>query len=501
MSYFAKNPFVFLLTTGAVLSVLVRILLGDSSLVSLLAIGVCLACLWVYYRKVRGAGIGAGMHGPDNCYYMGLLFTLVSLIYSLITLFLLKVGGYDVAERTNNLIGSFGIALFSTFAGILCRILLLQQGGAKVQEGGEARLPDPIEIMPPRPPSPAGRRERPTFHPPPTDDAPQTSEVAKVSWHQAGAWNAGGVDLTEAARKLRLELSQTIADMNVFRDGIVQAADETRAAMAEQAKKAAEEQAKTLSNLSATAIDKLTETVDKISASVHEELAQTMADMSAARNAISQTSDETVQAANRARIAIIQQAEKAAAEHTETLSNLSAATAAKLSNVAHELTDCISGIKNALAGLSDSHAMQAARVDDASQKIASGGEKLADSFAPMVEALQGVIDGLQSANRDAQAVFANYDSLNAKLRQSVSSFNQIQHDIEQSAKGLATSTEQVSRSLVQAAESAPQYAEQFQEMTAALQGEAEKWRSMTEEVRTSLVQAVNRLTAVIKSNS
>lgn len=441
------------------------------------------------------------MHGPDNCYYMGLLFTLVSLIYSLIALFLFNVGGYDVAERTNNLIGSFGIALFSTFAGILFRILLLQQGRAKAQEDAGARSPGSIEILTPRPSS-EGRRERPPALSPATDDASQTSEMAEVSWHRAGAaWNAGDVDLTEAALKLRLALSQTTADMCAFRKSIVQAANETRVAMAEQAKKAAEEQTKTLSNLSATAIGKLTETVDEIAASVHEELAQTMADMNAARNAISRSSDETVQAANRARIDIIQQAEKAAAEHTETLSNLSTVTVAKLSGIVDELTDSIGGIKNALADLSASHAKQAARVDDSSQKITSGGEKLAASFAPMVEALQGVVESLQSTNRDTQAVFANYDSLNAKLRQSVSSFNQIQHEIEQSAKGLAASTEQVSRSLVQAAESAPQYAEQFQEMTAALQRETEKWQSMTEEVRTSLVQAVNKLTEVIKGSS
>lgn len=486
-----------MLTTGAVLSVLVRGLLGDSSLVSLLAIGICVACLLVYYRKVSGAG----MHGPDNCYYMGLLFTLVSLIYSLITLFLLNVGGYDVAERTNNLIGSFGIALFSTFAGILCRILLLQKSSAKAQEDAGARPPDSIEISIPRQPSPQRHRERPpAFHPPPTDDTPQTSDVTEVSWRQA-AWNVGDVDLTEAALKLRMVLNQTITDMNVFRDGIVQAANETRATMAEHAEKAAEEQVKILSNLSATAVAKLTETVDGIAASVHEELAQTMADIGAARNAISQTTAETVQAASRARTAIIQQAEKAAAEQTENLSALSAATAAKLSGVVDELTDSIGGIKNALADLSASHAEQVGRIVDSSQKITSGGEELAASFAPMMDALQGVIDGLQSSNRNAQAVFANYDSLNTKLQQTVSSFEQIQDEIEKSAKGLAGSSEQFSRSLVQAAEAAPQYAEQFQESITALQKESEKWQTMTEEVRTSLVQAVKRLTEVIKGNS
>lgn len=64
----------------------------------------------------------------DDLYYLGLLFTLASLTYSLIRLFILDGEGSDSGRtyesRTNELIGSFGIALLSTIVGILARIML-----------------------------------------------------------------------------------------------------------------------------------------------------------------------------------------------------------------------------------------------------------------------------------------------------------------------------------------------------------------------------------------
>ena len=59
----------------------------------------------------------------DNLYYLGLLFTLLSLILALIQLFVLNAEG-EVDERAYQLIGNFGIALVSTVAGIVARILL-----------------------------------------------------------------------------------------------------------------------------------------------------------------------------------------------------------------------------------------------------------------------------------------------------------------------------------------------------------------------------------------
>ena len=75
---------------------------------------------WYYYRS----GVKDLLRAGDELYYLGLLFTLVSLSYALISLFIINPNAVDLEQRTNDLIGSFGIALGSTIVGILARILL-----------------------------------------------------------------------------------------------------------------------------------------------------------------------------------------------------------------------------------------------------------------------------------------------------------------------------------------------------------------------------------------
>ncbi len=77
--------------------------------------------LGFYYwknRKLRNL-----LYGGDDLYYLGLLFTLVSLIYTLVAVFT-YLSDSEVAQRTQLLIENFGIALISTVAGILGRIIL-----------------------------------------------------------------------------------------------------------------------------------------------------------------------------------------------------------------------------------------------------------------------------------------------------------------------------------------------------------------------------------------
>ena len=83
----------------------------------------------------------------DDLYYLGLLFTLVSLIYTLIALFILGGAG-DTAAHTHELIGSFGIALFSTVAGILGRVILHSMR-EQPDNGRDYNRPDPSPDPPP----------------------------------------------------------------------------------------------------------------------------------------------------------------------------------------------------------------------------------------------------------------------------------------------------------------------------------------------------------------
>lgn len=108
---------------GLVLIVGLRTLvsgLPGASLAALVAVGIIVIVGWRYHRAFNNAE--DRQVAGDNLYYLGLLFTLISLILALLQLFVLDTQA-DVNDRANELIGNFSVALFSTVAGIFARIL------------------------------------------------------------------------------------------------------------------------------------------------------------------------------------------------------------------------------------------------------------------------------------------------------------------------------------------------------------------------------------------
>ena len=106
---------------GLVLIVGVRLIapsLGGATIAAVLAVVVVAGLGTCYYRDDKRDRGRAG----DDLYYLGLLFTLCSLIHTLVALFGADAGA--TPSRIEQLIGNFGIALVSTVAGILGRILL-----------------------------------------------------------------------------------------------------------------------------------------------------------------------------------------------------------------------------------------------------------------------------------------------------------------------------------------------------------------------------------------
>lgn len=97
----------------------------------LLAAALGVALMWWYSRgETRDRPREEWSRLGDEVYYLGLLFTLTSLCAALVTLFLLGSVGDDVAVRIDHMIGSFGIALLTTMAGIVLRTVLQQPGVA-----------------------------------------------------------------------------------------------------------------------------------------------------------------------------------------------------------------------------------------------------------------------------------------------------------------------------------------------------------------------------------
>ena len=81
--------------------------------------------MWLYQanqRRVRPVSEQSRL--GDEVYYLGLLYTLTSLCAALISLFLVFGGERTLEGRTNEMIGSFGIALVTTMAGIVMRVNL-----------------------------------------------------------------------------------------------------------------------------------------------------------------------------------------------------------------------------------------------------------------------------------------------------------------------------------------------------------------------------------------
>lgn len=109
---------------------------------ALMAVGAAvLAVLWLGLHYHRNLPAGQRGRGGDDLYYLGLLFTLVSLIYTLLTLFVFGSGAEAVDRPVEGLVGGFGIALISTVAGILGRILLQEELAEPGSRAGAAGQP------------------------------------------------------------------------------------------------------------------------------------------------------------------------------------------------------------------------------------------------------------------------------------------------------------------------------------------------------------------------
>ena len=124
-----QDRFIWCFGLGFAVILTSKLLLRDPILGGMLAAGLGIVLMWWYKRKEQqDRREEEWPRLGDEVYYLGLLFTLTSLCVALVALFLLDRGG-DLARRTDEMIGSFGIALLTTMAGIVLRTVLQRPGG------------------------------------------------------------------------------------------------------------------------------------------------------------------------------------------------------------------------------------------------------------------------------------------------------------------------------------------------------------------------------------
>ena len=95
--------------------------------------------LGLYYHARRGS-LNVD-RASDALYYLGLLLTLGSLIWSLVSPTIHGESEYGLSDRANEIIGNFGIALVSTVAGIVGRISLQSFAGQ------DQRIPEEKDVQ------------------------------------------------------------------------------------------------------------------------------------------------------------------------------------------------------------------------------------------------------------------------------------------------------------------------------------------------------------------
>ena len=112
---------------------------------AMVAAGVVLALIAYYMLNDEDAPEEEG----DNVYYLGLLFTLVSLMFTLVELFGSDTDAVRNAEKVRVLLENFGIALTSTVVGIAGRVAVQNWQSAPPAEGSEFAEDTAVPTLPP----------------------------------------------------------------------------------------------------------------------------------------------------------------------------------------------------------------------------------------------------------------------------------------------------------------------------------------------------------------
>ena len=314
-----------LFAAGGGTAILLAKLFGVSA--TLVAAGAAMTMV-AYAVLVQFSGTGRlrADQAGDNCYYLGLIYTLVSLAYAIFL--------FDPAGTATTIVQGFGIALATTIMGLVLRVFFNQ-----------TRV-----------------------------DLVQTEDTARV-------------ELADAAGRLKAELAAMVVSMNDFgrqtrqsleelRDGVVDALGEVQAT-ASATVAAASAQA---SQAVADATTQASEAIATNTARATQALTYTSAE---AAKAIAEQSSEAVARARRL-AAATEKVVSGIERHAGTLGVVETATAGIAASLA-----ALEGAAEATRGSMDALASRADDVGGAQAGVASAARELELSVGALREQIQG----------------------------------------------------------------------------------------------------------------
>lgn len=200
--------------------------------------------------QLSGTGKLRSDQAGDNCYYLGLIYTLVSLAYAIFT--------FNPAETAATIVSGFGIALATTIMGLVLRVFFNQTRVDLVQTEDSARL----ELA-----EAAGRLK---------------SELSGIII----SMNDFGRETRQSIDELRASTMKSMADAQTAAIAGIQATvDQANAAMSEQAQEASS-RAKRLS----AATDRVVQAIEEHAASI-EAAQSTMSNLTASLGGIQKAAE------------------------------------------------------------------------------------------------------------------------------------------------------------------------------------------------------------------
>ena len=156
----------------------------------------------------------------------------------------------------------------------------------------------------------------------------------------------------------------------------------------------------------------------------------------------------------------------------------------KLEGVADELSGSITQMSTRVSGRLEESLLAAIT------EIGSTTEGIKVSIQAALTALQGIVGQLSSAGENTEALAGKVGAMIDKL-------GQLEGEMGRAGQALSQTSQEFATSLTQATEVTPKYTEHFERLIATLGAETKEWEDMTQKVRTSLIGAVESLTATI----
>jgi uncharacterized phage infection (PIP) family protein YhgE len=307
------------------------------SVEAIAATAVLLMGAYAWMVSARGTGKLRADQAGDNCYYLGLIYTLISLSHAIFT--------FDPANTATTIVQGFGIALISTIFGLMLRVFFNQSRVDLYEVEDSARL-----------------------------------------------------ELAEAAGRLKTQLSQIANNFRDFAFGIQQSMDELRQSASESIGQAANESVRAIKELAAATSEGLKGETTILTERVAELSKATNKTVSAIEKHAATLDGLTNQQASATEtLRLIESSVASAAAVSEQMrSGLETASAsqATMQSSANQLVDSISKLRDSVGGSLTTLQSLHSEFQDRLQKLEKAPQATLDAA---LSAIAGAADRLKSA--------------------------------------------------------------------------------------------------------